>query len=139
MDCGDGFDAVSALEHFAAGKSYDLFPKELNGFSVSCGSCGWGRRRRRRNEEVGRRRARRRIRGRGRRRRRGREGEKGNYLLFPSPPLPLWRTLYSSAGPGPTGISSYINHVRSTFSWVLLKNLSRMRCRETQNRVTQRS
>ena len=30
MDCGDGFDAVSALEHFAAGKSYDLFPKELN-------------------------------------------------------------------------------------------------------------
>ena len=30
MDCGDGFDAVSALEHFAAGKFYDLFPKELN-------------------------------------------------------------------------------------------------------------
>ena len=86
MDCGDGFDAVSALEHFAAGKSYDLFPKELNvDFQCHVGHVDGGRRRR--NDEVGRRRAR-------RRRRRG-EGGKGNYLLFPSPPLPLWRTLYN--------------------------------------------
>ena len=70
MDCGDGFDAVSALEHFAAGKSYDLFPKELNvDFQCHVGHVDG---RRRRGEE-----------------------EKGNYLLFPSPPLPLWRTLYN--------------------------------------------
>ena len=47
MDCGDGFDAVSALEHFAAGKSYDLFPKELNvDFQCHVGHVD-GRRRRR--------------------------------------------------------------------------------------------
>ena len=89
MDCGDGFDAVSALEHFAAGKSYDLFPKELNvDFQCHVGHVDGGRRRR--NEKVGRRRARRRRRERGGRRRRGGEGGgQGNYLLFPSPPLPL--------------------------------------------------
>ena len=66
MDCGDGFDAVSALEHFAAGKSYDLFPKELNvDFQYHVGHVDGGRRRR--NEEVG-------------RRRRGRGGEGGGEL-----------------------------------------------------------
>ena len=44
MDCGDGFDAVSALEHFAAGKSYDLFPKELNvDFQCHVGHVDGGR------------------------------------------------------------------------------------------------
>ena len=96
MDCGDGFYAVSALEHFSAGKSYGLFSKERNvDFQCHVGHVDG-----RRNEEVGRRRVRRGG------RRRGEEEEKGNYLLFPSPPLPLWRTLYSSAGPGPAGISS---------------------------------
>ena len=91
----NGFDAVSALEHFAAGKSYDLFPKELNvDFQCHVGHVDGG------EEEVGRRRRERREEETRRR------GGKGNYLLFPSPPLPLWRTLYSSAGPGPAGISS---------------------------------
>ena len=97
MDCGDGCDAVSALEHFAAGKSYDLFPKELNvDFQCHMGHVDGGRgEMRRRNGEVGRRRARRRRMGEGREEETRRRGGKGNYLLFPSPPLPLWRTLYN--------------------------------------------
>ena len=61
MDCGDGFYAVSALEHSTVGKSYGLFPKELNvDFQCHVGHVDGGRR----NEEVGRRMARRRGRGR---------------------------------------------------------------------------
>ena len=94
MDCGDGFDAVSALEHFAAGKSYDLFPKELNVYfqchvgHVDGGGGGgmrrWGEGGRGEGEGGG-------EGGRDEEER----GDKGNYLLFPSPPLPLWRTLYN--------------------------------------------
>ena len=69
MDCGDGFYAVSALEHFTVGKSYGLFPKELNvDFLGSCGSREGGgeeeKGMRRRDKEVG--------------RRRGGEGKKGD-------------------------------------------------------------
>ena len=61
MDCGDGFYAVSALEYFTVGKSYGLFPKELNvDFLGSCGSREGGgeeeKGMRRRDKEVGRRR-----------------------------------------------------------------------------------
>ena len=113
MDCGDGFDAVSALEHFAAGKSYDLFPKELNAdFQYHVGHVDG--RRRRRNEEVGRRRARRRRMGRGGRRRRGGEGGRGTIYSFH--PLLFLSGVRCTLRPGPA-------------PRVFLVNLKRILCR----------
>ena len=107
MDCGDGFDAVSALEHFAAGKSYDLFPKELN-VDFQChvghvdgGGGGGGEKegeeKERREEERG-------------------EGELSTLSIPSSSSLAyVVQSLFlnrmnglrcSSAGPGPAGISS---------------------------------